>query len=98
MQRITVTVPDELLAHARADVEAGRATSVSAWVAAAMQVRADAMAALDRDLDEFYRPRGPVTEAEIDDLVGLTGLSAGELRRFIEERIAEASAGAARVA
>lgn len=41
-RRVTVTVPSHALASAEADVASGRAPSVSAWVADAMEAKAAA--------------------------------------------------------
>lgn len=90
MQRITVTVPDDLLAHARAEVGAGRASSVSAWVASAMRTRAEAMAALDRDLDEHLLARGTPTAEEITALAVLTGLDAEDVDAHLSTALAQA--------
>lgn len=48
MRRVTITVDDGRLRLAKADVAAGRAESVSAWVAGAMQEKARARADLVR--------------------------------------------------
>lgn len=62
--RITVTVPKDLVEQARADVAAGRATSVSAWVSDAMQVKAGARP-LAEVLEEFAEEMGgPITDEE----------------------------------
>lgn len=53
MQRVTVTVEENVLALARADVEAGREASVSAWVADAMTRKARARTELSTELDQM---------------------------------------------
>ncbi|MGH8909444.1 MAG: hypothetical protein ACRD0K_23840 [Egibacteraceae bacterium] len=53
MKRITVTVDDELLDVARADVAAGRAASLSAWVADAMRRKARAWAEFVAELEDM---------------------------------------------
>lgn len=63
MQRITVTVDDDLLALARADVAAGRAPSVSAWVAEAMRRKAQARADFLADLAEMEAEKPTTDEA-----------------------------------
>ncbi len=50
---MTVTVDDSLAALARADVEAGRAHSMSAWVADAMRRKALARAELIAELEDM---------------------------------------------
>jgi hypothetical protein len=62
--RITVTVPKELLEVVEADVAAGRAASVSAWVSEAMEAKSRSKAVgelLDEMDDHFGRP---VTDEE----------------------------------
>lgn len=51
MKRVTVTVDDDLLEVARADVTAGRAASLSAWVADAMRRKARAWAEFAGELE-----------------------------------------------
>ncbi len=53
MQRVTVTVDDSLMALAKADVKAGRTSSVSAWVADAMRRKALARAELIAELEDM---------------------------------------------
>lgn len=62
--RITVTVPKELLAIVEADVAAGRAPSVSAWVSEAMQQQAGrrTVAEILDEMDDHFG--GPVTPEE----------------------------------
>ena len=55
IQRITVSVPDDLARRAK---KAARGTSVSAWVASLIQERLDD-AELDRLFEEFYASVGP---------------------------------------
>lgn len=62
--KIAVTLPRQLVAHARRAVRTGRATSVSAYVSSALEEKAklDDLAAL---LDEMLRESGgPLTAAE----------------------------------
>ncbi len=72
--KIAVSLPDELVEQARAAVAAGRATSVSAYVAAALCEKAkldDLQSLLDELLAESG---GPLTEAErraADTVLGL---------------------------
>lgn len=63
-ERITVTVPGDLLRAARAEVKAGRSASVSAVVTGALAARlrrARIEAVLD-ELDAQYGPPGPEAE------------------------------------
>ena len=55
MQRLSITVEDDLAAFVRREVEAGRAASVSAYVATALRQRAEERVAL---LDELDREAG----------------------------------------
>jgi hypothetical protein len=59
MRRLTVTVDEALVRVARADVAAGRADSISAWVADAMRAKAQARAELVADLEELNRSEPP---------------------------------------
>ena len=59
MRRLTVTVDEALLKVARAEVHAGRAPSISAWVADAMRAKAHARAELVADLDDLNRSDPP---------------------------------------
>ena len=59
MRRLTVTVDEALFRLAKADVAAGRAESVSAWVAEAMREKARARAELVADLEELDRKDPP---------------------------------------
>lgn len=62
MRRITVTIDDELVEIARAAVKAGRAPSVSAWVAAAMREKASAIADVLSDIEDSRRKSPPTPE------------------------------------
>lgn len=61
MERVTVSLPAELVARARAAVRAGEAASVSAYVAEAMRARAEKAEALGR-LEAVLGGRPPVDE------------------------------------
>lgn len=64
-ERITVTVPKDLLAIAERDVAQGRATSVSAWVADAMASKASAESLAEIVADLAEASGGPLTEEEV---------------------------------
>jgi Arc/MetJ-type ribon-helix-helix transcriptional regulator len=53
MRRITISLDDDLARLAEAEVSAGRASSVSAWVADAIRAKARARADLVADLEEL---------------------------------------------
>ena len=59
MRRLTVTVDEALLKLARAEVHAGRASSISAWVADAMRAKAHARVELIADLEDLNRRDPP---------------------------------------
>ena len=74
MRRITVTLDESLLELVEADVAAGRAPSVSAWVANAIRAKAQARAELLADLDELEHrdPTGPAVIASVARALGLS--------------------------
>ena len=61
MRRMTVRLDDDLARLAKTAVKAGRAPSVSAWIADAIRTKARARVDLIADLDELERrePRRP---------------------------------------
>ena len=61
--RVTVSLPDDLVASAAAAVAAGRATSVSAYVASAMREKADRESVAEV-LAEWRTEAGPLTAAD----------------------------------
>jgi Arc/MetJ-type ribon-helix-helix transcriptional regulator len=71
--KIAVSLPDHLVAEARAAVEGGLAPSVSAYVAAALQAygRRDSLAALLDDLDAEFGAANPDTQAWARQALGL---------------------------
>ena len=71
--KIAVTLPRPLLAHARRAVEQGRATSVSAYVAMALEEQAkidDLKGMLDEMLAETGGPMTPAEKREADRMLG----------------------------
>lgn len=91
MRRITITVADELLAVAKAEVKAGRAPSVSAWVADAMREKARARAELLADIEQMRR-ESPTTTEDLDFIAR----TLGRPRSWVEERLGPAPKGRAR--
>jgi hypothetical protein len=71
--RVTVTVRQEVLESAEADVAAGRAPSLSAWVDQAMEEKArhDDLVAL---LQEMRTENGPATDEEDEWARSVLGL------------------------
>ncbi|GAB3038769.1 hypothetical protein GCM10011376_34100 [Nocardioides flavus (ex Wang et al. 2016)] len=61
--RITVSLPDDLVASAAAAVAAGRASSVSAYVASAMREKAERESVAEV-LAEWRSEAGPLTAAD----------------------------------
>lgn len=73
MRRVTVSLDDQLVELMEADVSAGRAASVSAWVASAIRAKAQARAELIRDLmaEEARDPTPPDVIASVAKSLGL---------------------------
>jgi Arc/MetJ-type ribon-helix-helix transcriptional regulator len=73
MRRITVTLDEALVELVEADVAAGRAPSVSAWVAGAIRAKAEARAELIADLEDLERrdPVKPEVVARVARSLGL---------------------------
>ncbi|MGH3824822.1 MAG: hypothetical protein ACRDRA_18610 [Pseudonocardiaceae bacterium] len=69
---MTVTVDDSLLALAKADVEAGRASSVSAWVADAIRRKALARAELIAELEDMTAEK-PYDDKTVSWVAGVLG-------------------------
>jgi Arc/MetJ-type ribon-helix-helix transcriptional regulator len=67
-QRLSVSVDAGLVATAQEAIDQGRAESMSAWVNAALRLKADhdrRMAALDEFLAGYEAEHGPITEEEM---------------------------------
>lgn len=68
-QRLSVSVDAELVSSARAAVENGEVSSVSAWVAAAMRDRAEKdhkLRLMGEWIEDYEAQHGEITEAEMD--------------------------------
>jgi Arc/MetJ-type ribon-helix-helix transcriptional regulator len=74
MRRITISLDDDLARLAEAEVSAGRAPSVSAWVAEAIRAKARARADLVADLEELER-REPASPEIVASMARALGLS-----------------------
>ena len=83
MRRITVSLDSALVELAEAEVAAGRAPSVSAWVAAAIRFRAQARTELVADLVEQER-QDPTPQAEIAKLARVLGLPSSTVKGAIQ--------------
>lgn len=84
MRRLTVTVDDALLRRARDDVAAGRAESISAWVADAMRKKARALEELLDEIDELNRETPPSPRA-IETVARSLGRSSSWVVRALAE-------------
>jgi Arc/MetJ-type ribon-helix-helix transcriptional regulator len=73
MRRITVTLDEALVELIEADVAAGRAPSVSAWVAGAIRSKAQARAELIADLEDLER-RDPIPPEVVASIARTLGL------------------------
>jgi len=73
MRRITISIEDDLAQLAEAEVRAGRAPSVSAWVADAIRAKARARAELVADLEDLEQrePTSPEIAAAMSRSLGL---------------------------
>jgi Arc/MetJ-type ribon-helix-helix transcriptional regulator len=74
MRRVTISLDEDLARLAEAEVRAGRAPSVSAWIADAIRAKARARADLVADLEELERrePTPPEVVASMARALGLT--------------------------
>jgi hypothetical protein len=82
MQRITVTVDDDIVDLARRDVQVGRSSSISAWVNDAMRRKALARLRLELELDEARRS-DPYTAEEIAWAADILGTDADQLAELL---------------
>ena len=85
MRRITVTLDEALVEMVEADVAAGRAPSVSAWVASAIRAKAQARAELIADLDELER-RDPIAADVVAAVARTLGLPRATVAGAIKRR------------
>ncbi len=85
MRRITISLDDDLARLAEAEVRAGRAASVSAWVADAIRAKARARADLVADLQEL-ESREPTPPAIVASMARALGLSRATIVRAMKSR------------
>ena len=85
MRRITISLDDDLARLAEAEVRAGRAASVSAWVAGAIRAKAQARADLVADLEELER-REPTSPQIVASMARALGLSKATVANAMRSR------------
>jgi Arc/MetJ-type ribon-helix-helix transcriptional regulator len=73
MRRITISIDEDLARLAESEVKAGRASSVSAWVADAIRAKARARADLVADL-EALEQREPTSTEQLARMARALGL------------------------
>jgi Arc/MetJ-type ribon-helix-helix transcriptional regulator len=85
MRRITISLDDDLARLAEAEVRAGRAASVSAWVADAIRAKARARADLVADLEELEH-RDPATPEFVASMARALGLPRATVATALKSR------------
>ena len=85
MRRITVSLDDELARLAEAEVKAGRASSVSAWIADAIRTKARARADLVADFEELER-REPTPPEVVASMARALGLPRDAVTKALKRR------------
>jgi hypothetical protein len=85
MRRLTISLEDDLALLAEAEVHAGRAQSVSAWVADAIRAKARARADPIADLEALERS-APTPPEVVASIARAAGLSRGVVARAIRKR------------
>ena len=85
MRRITISLEDDLAKLAEAEVRAGRASSVSAWVADAIRAKARARADLVADLEELER-RDPTSAGTVASMARALGLPRATIVKALKGR------------
>ena len=85
MRRITVSLDDELARLAEGEVRAGRAASVSAWVADAIRAKARARADLVADLEKL-ESREPTPPVIVASMARALGLPRGTIVKAMKQR------------
>jgi hypothetical protein len=85
MRRLTISLDDDLARLAEAEVRAGRAASVSAWVADAIRAKASARAELIADLEDLER-REPTSPEAVAAMARSLGLSRSTVVKALKGR------------
>lgn len=94
MRRITISLDDDLARLAEAEVKAGRASSVSAWVADAIRAKARARADLVADLEELEQ-RDPTSPAIVASMARALGLPQAVVSKALKRRRGRVAGGRA---
>lgn len=87
-----MSLEDELVELAESEVAAGRAPSVSAWVASAIRAKAQARTELIADLEELER-RDPTPTDVIASIASSLGLPRSVVSRAVKRPHAPRRAG-----
>jgi len=82
MRRVTISIEDELARIAEADVAAGRAPSLSAWVASAMRAKAQARAELVAELLDEEAGQ-PATRGDVEAVARALGFGPTVVERAL---------------
>jgi Arc/MetJ-type ribon-helix-helix transcriptional regulator len=85
MRRITISLDDALARLAEAEVAAGRAPSVSAWVADAIRAKAQARTDLITDLEDLEE-RDPTPPEVLDSIARALRLPRRVVAKAIKRR------------
>lgn len=80
-ERITVSIPADLLAAARAEVERGEAPNMSAYVSEALTRRVRSMQHARRLQTEWEAEHGPLPAEAVEWAEHALGLNPGEQRK-----------------
>jgi Arc/MetJ-type ribon-helix-helix transcriptional regulator len=85
MRRITITLDEDLARMAEAEVRAGRADSLSAWVADAIRAKARARADLIADLEDLEQ-RDPTSPEIVASMASALGISRTAVAKALKSR------------
>ncbi len=85
MRRITISLDDEVARLAEAEVKAGRASSLSAWIADAIRAKARARAELIADLEELEKQQ-PTSSEVVATMARALGLSRATVMKALKSR------------
>lgn len=92
MRRITISLEDDLAQLAQSEVRAGRASSISAWVADAIRAKARARNDLVSDLEDLER-REPTPEHLVSSMARVLGLSKTAVAQALKARPSKRARG-----